>query len=199
MTASLIRRGRLAPADRLRLTRGQAGYAGLRVIGVQLGPGVVEAQSGRGRRVNVLGGQVVDRVDTVGRHLARALPGTRAERAVGDEREVRAAAVNGDHNGLAAGCLQRLGGAFGRRFVDRVDQVDARILLQAGLHRGLARRDCALGRKLTADLVGAALAAGVLAAGRLLAVEARTADRDPHAFEEAVVTIDIDRHRSDER
>ena len=86
----------LAPAELLRSSGIDTGDARLGVVGKQLGPGVVEPQTGGSRRMDVLGRQVVDRVHPVGCHLARELARGRGDRAVGDVRQVRAAAVDRD-------------------------------------------------------------------------------------------------------
>src|ERR1700761_2779696 len=182
-----------APALALGGRGGDAGHPGLRRIRVELGAGVVEVLA---RLVGGLLpglGELGDGLHAVQRHLAGELAGGGADLAVGHERQVAAAAVDGHdrYPGLARR-LECLGRAFGRGLVDRVDHVDAGVLGQAGFHGGLAAGLRALGGQLARDLVRAALAAGVMTALRLLAVDVGVADRDAHALQEAVVAVDVD-------
>src|SRR6266487_1329372 len=123
-------------------------------------------------------GEVDDRVHTEAGHLQRVLLGRGGDLAVLDSLHAGAAAVDGhDHDVLLlAGGLQGRVGAERGGLVDRVDEVDARVLLQAVLHRGLALGLVALGVVAAdhlgrADLVGRRLVDG----------------GGPEAVEEAVV------------
>src|SRR6201992_2047152 len=183
-----------APALVLGGRSGDAGHPRLRRVRVQLSAGVVEVLA---RLVGGLLpglGELGDGLHAVQRHLAGEVARGGADLAVGHERQVAAAAVDGHdrHPGLARG-LQGFGRAFGRGLVDRVDHRDAGVLGQAGLHGRLATGLGALGGQLAGDLVGAAPAAAVVAALGLLAVDVLVADRDAHPLQEAVVAVDVDR------
>src|SRR4051794_20535405 len=111
--------------------------------------------------------RVHDGVHALGRHLEGVLLRGGGDLALLDGLHAGAAAVDGDQQGRLARLVQRVPGAEPGRLVDRVDEVDVRVLLEAVLHRGLALGQVAL---------------GVLRADDLLRVL-----RDPEAREEAVV------------
>src|SRR6201996_6496999 len=166
-----------APALGLRVGGCDARHPGLRRVGVQLGPGVVEVLARLVGGLLAGLGELGDGFHAVDGHLARELPGSGADLTVGHVGQVAAAAVDGhDRHVLLARRREGLGRAFGGGLVDRVDHVDAGVLGQAGLHGRLAAGLGPLGGQLAGDLVRAALAAGVLAALRLLAVDAGVAD-----------------------
>src|SRR6266496_2475340 len=148
-------------------------HTGLWLVSDQCDAGVCVA----GRLLAGLG-EVDDRVHTEARHLQRVLLGRRGDLPVLDSLHPGAAAVDGhDHDVLLlAGGLQSRVGAQRGGLVDRVDEVDARVLLQAVLHRGLPLGLVALGVVAAdhlgrADLVGRRLVDG----------------GGPEAVEEAVV------------
>jgi hypothetical protein len=165
-----------------------------RVRSGQGGSGVDELLAGRQRRLRTAASELGDGLDAIGRHLAGILDRVGGDLALRDEAlHVIAATVDrhDDHVALARG-LQGLQRAVGRRFVDRVDDVDVAVGRQAVLHRGLAAGNGA-GRRLVAHhLVVAALAAGVMAGLGLLAVLCGAVRIDAHAFEEAVVALNVD-------
>src|SRR3569833_3083085 len=178
-TAALIRAGR-------------AGASGVSVTGAP--PAVGEAERdvlGRQALLRFGGDQVDAGVGVAGRllaaarprddgvhalrgHLQRVLLGGRGDLPGLYGLDARAPAVDRhDHRGGgAAGRLERGVGPERRRLVDRVDEVDAGLLLQAVLHRGLAL--------------------GLVAGGVLGAGDARVAVLDPVALQEAVVAEHAD-------
>src|SRR6266516_2398576 len=124
-------------------------HTGLWLVSDQCDAGVCVA----GRLLAGLG-EVDDRVHTEAGHLQRVLLGRGGDLPVLDSLHPGAAAVDGhDHDVLLlAGGLQRRVGAQRGGLVDRVDEVDARVLLQAVLHRGLALGLVALGVVAADDL-----------------------------------------------
>src|SRR6266511_5394670 len=148
---------------------GDEGHAGVGVAG----------------RLGVAAGEAHHRGDALLRHLQRVLLRGRRDLAVLDGLHARAAAVDRhDHDVLVlARGLEGVVGAEGGRLVDGVDQVDAGVLLQAVLHRGLALGLVAGGVLAADDLRAGGQLGGVLVdAGRAVAVEeavmAQHADRD---------------------
>src|SRR6266498_1999751 len=123
-------------------------------------------------------GEVDDRVDTEAGHLQRVLLGRRGDLPVLDPLHAGATAVHGDDHDvlLLAGGLQGGVGAEGGGLIDGVDEVDARVLLQAVLHRGLALGLVAFGVVAADDLRRADLVGRLVIDGR-----------GPEAVEEAVV------------
>src|SRR3954451_16575164 len=123
--------------------------------------------------------------DAEARHLQRVLLRGRGDLARLDAADARAPAVDRHdrHLLLLAGGLERGVRAERRRLVDRVEEVDVGVLLDAVLHRRLPLRLVAL-RVLAADdprVLGEAL-------------RARRRLRVAHAGQEAVVAGDVDRH-----
>ena len=116
-------------------------------------------------------------------HLERELHRGRADDARRDVVDAGAAAVDRDDGDVLvlAGRLERLVRPGRRGLVDRVDQVDRRVLLQQVLHRRTPAVLGAVGHVvardprvvLVADLVG-------------------VADRDAEAVQEALVPLDVD-------
>src|SRR3954453_4065177 len=121
---------------------------GLRLVGDQVDPGVGERLA-RGRLwLGAVLGELGDRRDTLLGHLQRVLLGGGAELAGLARGHARAPAVDRDDRDvvLLAGRLQRGVRARRRRLVDRVHEVDRRVLLQEGLHRRTAAVLGALGQ-----------------------------------------------------
>src|SRR5207237_1147081 len=118
--------------------------------------------------------EIHHRVNTELRHLQRVLLRGRGDLAVLDRLHTGAAAVDRDDEDVAllAAGLDRGVGAERRRLVDRVDEVDVRVLLEAGLHRRLAL--------------------GLVAQRVLLAHDARVVVLDAEPGREAVVTQHAD-------
>src|SRR5579884_722470 len=176
--------GRLPPAvgeavgDALRRNPGR------RMVRDQVDPGVRIAGDLLARlRV------VDDGLDALRRHQQRVL----LRRGVDDPRldvaHAGAAAVDGHDRDVArrlAGVLQCRPGARGARLVDRVDDVDVRVLLQAVLHRGLRVRRVAAAVGHADDLLVAVLDAEALRE----AVVSQRADRRA-----GVLVEHRDRHR----
>ena len=112
-----------------------------RLIGHERDAGVEEIEA-RSRLRLLAGLGVFDRrFDAHGRHQQRVLLGGRADDAGGDVLHARAPAIDGDDErvlGLAGGPERAISAGRGR-LVDRVDDIDVRILLEQRLHRGAAR------------------------------------------------------------
>src|SRR4051812_21577 len=140
-----------------------ARHAAHRLGGDQVDAGVVVAG-----HLALVVDRVDDRLHALGGHLERVLLRGRGDLALLHRLHAGAAAVDRDEQRGLAGLVQRVPRAEPRRLIDRVDEVDVRVLLQAVLHRGLALGQVAL---------------GVLRADDLLRVL-----RDAEAGEEAVVT-----------
>ncbi len=102
-----------------------------------------------------------------------------------DVLHARAAAVDGDdrHVLVLAGGLERLVGAGRGGLVDRVDEVDRRVLLEQVLHRRAPALLGAVGHVMADD-------PRVL----LVADLGLVGDVDAEALEEALVALDVDRH-----
>ena len=117
-------------------------------------------------------------------HLQRVLLRGRADDAVLDVLHARAAAVDGDDRDvlLLAGGLERLVRARGGGLVDRVDEVDRRVLLEQVLHRRAAALLGAVGHVVADDP-----RVGLVADLRLVA------DVDAEALEEALVALHVHR------
>ncbi|ENN86394.1 hypothetical protein RHSP_19669 [Rhizobium freirei PRF 81] len=110
-----------------------------RLVRHQRNAGIEEGLAFGRLRLFARRGELLDRLDAEGSHHQRILLRRRADHAFLDGLDARAAAVNRHDQNLLfqADGLQSLIGADGGRFVDRVDDVDARILLQEVFH-GLA-------------------------------------------------------------
>ena len=98
-------------------------------------------------------GKLLDRLDAERCHQQRILLRGGADDAVRDVLHTRATAVDGNdqHVLFLADGLQRFIGAGGCRFVDRVDDVDARILLEKVFHGRAAAFFIAVGDVVADD------------------------------------------------
>src|SRR3954454_4147620 len=162
LATSATIRYRLAPAVGEAVLEVLARHALHRLRGDQVHAGVVVA-----RHLLAVANDVDDRLHTLAGHLQRVLLRGRRDLARLHRLNAGAAAVDGDQQRCLARLVQRVVGAETRRLVDRVDEVDVRVLLQAVLHCRLALGEVALRVLAAHDL------------GRVL--------RDPEAAEEAVV------------
>src|SRR4051794_21842054 len=182
-----------APADLRGGVRGDAVDAGGRLVGDERDTGVEEVQALRGGRLGAATRDGGDRLHAHGRHLQRVLLGRGTDDAVLDRLDARAAAVDRDDDRVGdTGCLERGVRTHGRRLVDRVDDVDLRVLGEAVLHRRAAAVLGAVAGLVADDRVVAALAAGVLARRGLVTVLLRVGHVDAHALEEALVPVVVD-------
>ena len=109
-------------------------------VGDQRDAGVVEVLALGRLRLGAVLGELGDRLDAERGHLERELHRGGADDAGLDVVDTGAAAVDRDdgHVLLLAGGLERLVCAGRGGLVDRVDEVDRRVLLQQVLHRGTA-------------------------------------------------------------
>ena len=126
-------------------------------------------------------------------HLDRVLLAGGLDHALLDAADAGATAVDGDRRARPrlAGRLESLRSAVGGGLVDRVDDVDVRVLRQQRLHRGTAAVFGAIGGLVADDLVVAAARVG--AGLRLVAVLLRRPRRRCPALEEALVAVVVDR------
>ena len=136
-------------------------------------------------RLGAVLGEGRDRGDALGGHLQRVLLRGGADLAGLHGLDAGAAAVDRDDGDVLvpAGRLQRLVGAGRGRLVDRVDEVDRRVLLQQVLHRGAAAVLLAVGHVVPDDpRVGLVADLGLV--GHV----------DPEALQEALVALHVDGH-----
>ena len=158
--------------------------AGLRLVGDQRDAGVDEGLAGGGLRLGAVLGERGDRLRRPAAaifsgYCCEVAPSWPALTAV----DAGAAAVDRDDRDvvLLARRLERLVRARRGRLVDRVDEVDRRVLLQQVLHRGAAAVLGAVGHVVADDpRVG------------LVADLVLVRDVDAEALEEALVALDVD-------
>src|SRR2546430_3159695 len=148
------RRGRSAPAELQPLGGVDRLEALPWLVGDELHASVEELEARGGLRLLAGLGELHHRLHALRCHEQRVLLRGRADDAGLDILHARAAAVDRDHEHAAVGLARRLKGLVGagrRRLVDRVDHVDARVLLQEGLHAGAPALVGALGPEVADD------------------------------------------------